>query len=134
MQGGPDPARERWRWRWPAIGVGVGLATIAAWALAGIGGASFGPSTTGAVAGISAETPNTWQLAFLVALVVGSTIAASTRGGMWARGETAGRLAGLFVGGALLGAGAIVAGGCNLGHGLSGVAQLNVYRSSPWRR
>lgn len=124
--GTPDPAREPWRWRWPAIGAGVGLATIAGWALAGAGGASFGPSTTGAVSGLIAGAPNEWQLSFLVAIVLGSAIAAGMRGGWWVRGESARRLAGLFVGGLLLGAGAIVAGGCNLGHGLSGVAQLNV--------
>ncbi|MDQ3054702.1 MAG: YeeE/YedE family protein, partial [Actinomycetota bacterium] len=32
----------------------------------------------------------------------------------------------LLVGGFLLGAGGWIAGGCNLGHGLSGMAQLNV--------
>ena len=45
------------------------------------------------------------------------------------RGESARRFAGLFAGGLLLGAGGIIAGGCNLGHGLSGMAQLNVSSS-----
>ncbi|MDH5225006.1 MAG: YeeE/YedE family protein [Actinomycetota bacterium] len=124
--GHTDPSREAWRWHWPAIGVGVGLATIAGWALAGAGGATFGPSTTGAVSSIVAGSPNEWQLSFLVAIVLGSAIAARTHGGWWVRGETIKRLQGLFAGGLLLGAGAIIAGGCNLGHGLSGVAQLNV--------
>ena len=124
--GGGDSSREPGRWRWPAVGAGVGLATVAAWALAGVGGASFGPSTTGAVSGVVAGTPSSWQLSFLAALVLGAALAARTRGGWWVRGESARRLSGLFVGGVLLGAGAIVAGGCNLGHGLSGVAQLNV--------
>lgn len=120
-----DP-RESWQWRWPTIGVGVGLATVAGWALAGAGGATFGPSTTGAVSGLVAGTPNEWQVSFLVAIVLGSALAARTRGGWWVRGESAHRLANLFIGGLLLGAGAIVTGGCNLGHGLSGMAQLNV--------
>ncbi len=124
--GRTDPSSEPWRWRWPAIGTGVGLATVAGWALAGAGGATFGPSTTGAVSGLVAGTPNEWQLSSLVAIVFGAAIAARARGGWWVRGESARRLAGLFVGGLLLGAGAIVAGGCNLGHGLSGMAQLNV--------
>ena len=124
--GDANPSRASWRWRWPTVGAGVGLATVAAWALAGVGGASFGPSTTGAVSGVVAGAPSFWQLSFLAALVLGSALAARTRGGWWVRGESARRLAGLFVGGVLLGAGAIVAGGCNLGHGLSGMAQLNV--------
>ena len=121
-----DPPRESWQWRWPMIGVGVGLATVAGWALAGAGGATFGPSTTGAVSGLVAGAPNEWQLSLLLAIVLGSAFAARTRGGWWVRGESARRLGGLFIGGLLLGAGAIVAGGCNLGHGLSGMAQLNV--------
>jgi uncharacterized membrane protein YedE/YeeE len=127
--GHADPSREAWRWHWPAIGVGVGLAAVAGWMLAGAGGATFGPSTTGAVSGIVDGSPNEWQLAFLVAIVGGSAVAARRHGGWWVRGESARRFTGLFAGGLLLGAGGIIAGGCNLGHGLSGMAQLNVSSS-----
>lgn len=114
------------RWRWPMIGVWVGLATVAGWMLAGMGGASFGPSTTGTVSGLFNGSPDGWQIAFLVAIVAGSAFAARTRGGWWVRGETPRRFGELFAGGTLMGAGAIIAGGCNLGHGLSGMAQMNV--------
>ena len=53
-------------------------------------------------------------------------MAARTAGGWRLRGETMTRLLGLAVGGVLLGAGGWIAGGCNLGHGLSGVSQLSI--------
>ncbi|WP_411969469.1 YeeE/YedE thiosulfate transporter family protein [Geodermatophilus sp. YIM 151500] len=62
----------------------------------------------------------------LGAVTVGGWAAARTAGGWWLRGETRVRYGQLALGGALLGAGGRIAGGCNLGHGLSGVAQLNV--------
>ncbi|MFI5593592.1 YeeE/YedE thiosulfate transporter family protein [Amycolatopsis sp. NPDC051758] len=97
------------------------------WALlAGIGGASFGPSTVGAVAGLAAGEPNWWLTAFLPGTVPGAAIAARLTGDLHIRGGRPVRYARLVVGGFLLGEGGWLAGGCNLGHGLSGVAQLNV--------
>lgn len=123
-------ARERpdagWQWRWPVGGVALAVALVVGWITAALSGASFGPSTVGAFASVARGRPNWWLIAFLVALVVGALLAARTAGGWWLRGETAGRYSGLVVGGALLGAGGWIAGGCNVGHGLSGMAQLNV--------
>ncbi len=70
--------------------------------------------------------PSWWLVAFVIGIVVGSFIMSATRGRVEWRGETASRLVQLAIGGALLGAGGRIAGGCNLGHGLSGAAQLNV--------
>ncbi len=94
--------------------------------LAGVGGASFGPSTIGAVTAASAGRPNWCLTAFLVALVPGATFGARTSGGWRMRGETVTRYVQLAVGGILIGAGGLIAGGCNLGHGVSGVAQLGI--------
>lgn len=119
------------RWRWRTSGLTLGVATTAAWALAGWSGAGFGPGTVGAPSavadGLSGEGwSSEWLLAFLVGIVAGSAGWSVARGKLWIRGEDVGRLAGLAAGGALLGAGGRVAGGCNLGHGLSGVAQMSV--------
>jgi uncharacterized protein len=119
------PARP-WQWNWPMAGVALGLAATWTWIMAGAGGVRFGASTVGATGGLADGSPNWWLLAFLVGLVAGATIAARTAGGWWARGETRVRYAQLAVGGFLLGAGAQWAGGCNLGHGLSGMGQLNL--------
>jgi uncharacterized protein len=119
------PARP-WLWNWPKAGLALGLAATWTWITAGAGGVTFGASTVGAVGGLAEGSPNWWQLAFLVALVPGATIAARTAGGWWPRGETRARYAQLAVGGFLLGTGAQLAGGCNLGHALSGMGQLNL--------
>ncbi len=123
---GREAPRHGWQWGWRPLGVALGVALIAGWALAAAGGSSFGPSTVGAVAGVASGRPNYWLLAFLPGLVAGATLAARTAGGFRVRGEQPVRYAQLAVGGFLLGAGGWIAGGCNLGHGLSGVAQLNV--------
>jgi uncharacterized protein len=107
------------------------VATTVAWALAGWSGASFGPSTVGAPSAIADGLSgdgwgNEWLLAFLVGIVVGSALWSIVSGKLWVRWDGLLRLIGLAAGGVLLGAGGVIAGGCNLGHGLSGVAQMSV--------
>lgn len=121
-----EAGRPTWQWGPVTLGVGLGIAIVAGWVLARIGDASFGPSSVGAVASIAAGSPRWWLIAFLVGIVLGGLVSARTGADWWWRWEDRGRLVGLFVGGVLLGAGGWIAGGCNLGHGLSGVAQLNV--------
>lgn len=123
---GRDSPTHNWQWGWPLIGVGLGVAITAGWALASIGGVSFGPSSVGAVASVASGSPNYWLITFLLGIVAGGTLSAHTAGGFWLRGEEPVRYVQLAAGGLLLGAGGWIAGGCNLGHGLSGVAQLNV--------
>ena len=115
-----------WQWNAPQLGVALGLVTIAGWVLAKAGGSGFGPSTVGASASVASGSPDWWLIAFLLAIVAGAAIAARTAGGWRLRGETPVRYGRLAAGGFLLGAGGWIAGGCNLGHGLSGAAQLNV--------
>ncbi len=113
-------------WSWPRIGIALGAATVAGWSLAAAGGSSFGPSTVGASYGVRAGAPPWWLIAFLVGLVIGAAVSARLAGELVPRGETRVRYVQLLVGGFLLGGGGWIAGGCNLGHGLSGAAQLNV--------
>ncbi len=119
-------AAHTWQWTWPVAGVALGVGATFTWAAAGASGAGFGASTSGAVASIAGGSPAWWRIAFLAALVPGATVAARTAGGWWLRGEVGVRYVQLATGGALMGAGARWAGGCNLGHALSGVAQLNL--------
>jgi uncharacterized protein len=95
--------------------------------LAGAGGETFGPSTTGTAASpVHGDGVDVWLLAFLAAIAVDAQVAAARTRTLWVRGEATRRYAGVAVGGALLGVGAQLAGGCNLGHGMSGAAQLNL--------
>lgn len=117
---------EPWQWGPWRTGLLLGVALTAVWALAAAGGSSFGASSVGAVSAAVDGDPNWWLTAFLVGLVLGSLASATAAGVVWWRWETAGRLAGLLVGGALIGAGGWWAGGCVLGHGLSGATQLGI--------
>ena len=123
---GRESPEHTWQWGWRRIGIGLGAAITAGWALASVGGVSFGPSSVGAVASAADGSPNYWLITFLLGIVAGGALSARTAGGFWVRGEEPVRYLQLAVGGLLLGAGGWIAGGCNLGHGLSGVAQLNV--------
>lgn len=114
------------QWPWLAGGAALGLTLVGAWALAGIGGHDFGPNTEGAVSSLLRGDPNRWEGAFVLALVPGAFVAAGTTGALRFARSHAGRLARLLLGGIVLGLGGQIAGGCHLGHGLSGVAQLGI--------
>lgn len=114
------------QWAGARLGVALGAATVAGWVLASLGGSPFGPSSVGAATSVAVGAPNWWLLAFLLGIVAGGTVGARVAGQVRVRGEHPVRYGRLATGGALLGAGGWIGGGCNLGHGLSGVAQLNV--------
>ncbi|MFL6160010.1 MAG: YeeE/YedE thiosulfate transporter family protein [Marmoricola sp.] len=110
----------------PAFGLALGAVVVLGWALAAIGGSSFGPSSVGAVVSVSDGHPNGWLISFLAGVAAGGFASALRRHELEVRGETGTRYVGLAIGGFLLGAGGWIAGGCTIGHGLSGTAQLNI--------
>ncbi len=67
-----------------------------------------------------------WILLGLVSIIPGSFIAARRAGTLWVRGETSRRCAQLAAGGFVMGVGAGIAGGCNLGHSMIGVPLLSL--------
>ncbi|MGO8609286.1 YeeE/YedE thiosulfate transporter family protein, partial [Rhizobium johnstonii] len=75
---------------------------------------------------LASGSPNVWLLSFLLGIVGGGSLGGHRVSAVWVRGETPVRYLQLGTGGLLLGAGGWIAGGCNLGHGLSGLAQMNV--------
>lgn len=121
-----NPSQPPWQWGWQRTGTALGAVTIAGWILARVGHSPFGPSTVGATVSVIDGHPNWWLIGFLAGITGGAVIAATTAGGSNLRGEEPVRYLRLLAGGFLLGAGGWIAGGCNLGHGLSGVAQLNI--------
>ena len=119
-------------WSWLPLGLSVGLFTSLAWLLARAGGANytFGTSRvpTMLYESLSGATDpgNLWIPVALIALLPGSFIAARRACTFWARGESSGRYTQLAAGGLLMGIGAGISGGCNLGHSLVGVPLLSL--------
>ena len=119
-------------WSWLPLGISVGIFTSLAWLLARVGGANytFGTSRVPTMLYESllggAESGNLWIPVALIALLPGAYIAARRAGTFWARGETPTRYAQLAAGGLLMGIGAGISGGCNLGHSLVGVPLLSL--------
>jgi hypothetical protein len=117
-------------WGWPALGVAVGVFGSLAWLLARAGGSNYTFGTSGVPANALAALTqgggggSMWIPVALVGIVPGSFVAAATAGTLWIRGESLRRYAELALGGFLMGVGAAIAGGCNLGHSLVGVPLL----------
>lgn len=120
------------RWQWPALGLATGVVVSVAWLLAQTAGSDYPYGTsrvpTGVFEALSGQMGggSVWIPVALASLVPGALLAAWLSGTLWVRGETAGRYGGLAGGGFLMGVGAAIAGGCNLGHSLVGVPLLSL--------
>lgn len=118
-------------WGWPLLGLATGLFASFAWLLARAGGANYTYGTSSVPSGIvralaGSSGGSIWIPLALISLIPGAYIAARRAGTLWLRGETTQRYAELAVGGLLMGIGAGIAGGCNLGHSLVGVPLLSL--------
>ena len=127
----PRPDRGK-LWSWLALGLGVGLFTSLAWLLAEWGGSNYPYGTSGVPTSLflavtqGADLWSLWITVSLISLVPGAFIAAKLGGTLWVRGESTRRYLELAGGGLLMGIGAAISGGCNLGHSLVGVPLLSL--------
>lgn len=129
-----------------AAGAGIGLLAVAGWLLTGwLSQDEFAPTRprsltiTGPLARLSLSVGSgqhvVWQFGttFISGVFVGALLSAlynswfkaGSGGFRWQQPES-GRLPHYLLGGAMMGIGAIVAGGCNIGQGLSGVSTLSL--------
>lgn len=119
-------------WGWLPLGLSTGIVISAAWLLARAGGSDYIYGTSGVptamlvALGGEGSGGSLWIPVALLSIVPGAFLAARVSGTLWIRGETALRYAELGAGGFLMGVGAGVAGGCNLGHSLVGVPLLSL--------
>jgi hypothetical protein len=119
-------------WDWARLGLAVGFFTGLVWLLAEVGGANYTYGTSGVPTNVltalteGSQDGSLWIPAALVSLIPGAFLAAVTSGTLWVRGESLRRYVGLALGGFLMGVGAAIAGGCNLGHSLVGVPLLSL--------
>lgn len=119
-------------WGWLPLGAVLGAFLSLAWLTARAGGSDYTFGTSRVPTGIfealsgSGGDGALWIPLTLISLVPGTLIAARLSGTLWVRGETMRRYAELGSGGLLMGIGAGIAGGCNLGHSMVGVPLLSL--------
>ena len=119
-------------WPWYLTGGVIGLVAIAAWYFSALEFRDYGLSIvqpTNAISGLllTGETGGiNWASWFLAGLVPGAIAAAWKSGDLSLRVPSASRLVQNLGGGVLMGLGANLAGGCNIGHGVTGISVLSV--------
>jgi uncharacterized membrane protein YedE/YeeE len=126
--------RDRFRigWSWQRSGAIIGVLALAAWLLSAMQGRNFGLSFTQPTVALarflaSGETAGISVASFIVlAVPVGAFVAAAAAGEAVLRAPDPRRLVRQFAGGLTMGSGAAVAGGCNIGHSVTGVSTLGV--------
>jgi len=128
-----SPRGERGKlWNWLLLGLAAGLFMSFAWLLARAGGSNYTYGTSGVPSAVVGALlgqdggGSLWIPIALVCLIPGAFIASRRAGTFWFRGESTRRYAQLAGGGLLMGIGAGIAGGCNLGHSLVGVPLLSL--------
>jgi uncharacterized membrane protein YedE/YeeE len=118
-------------WGWMAAGIVIGLIGIAAFPLSAATGRSYPLGITGGWVSlektlVTGENAISWEVLLVIGVVLGSAIAALIAGEFKLRSPAPVVLIQTFAGGLLMGFGAVTAGGCNIGHILSGVPQLSI--------
>lgn len=120
-------------WTWRRTGLLLGLVGVVAWPLSALAGRDFGmaviPGTVEAVKFASGNPVSFrgfggWDILFVFGLPLGAYFAARREGSITASVPNATGLAKALTGGIGLGAGASLAAGCTVGHGLTGVPLL----------
>jgi hypothetical protein len=117
-------------WNWKITGVVVGAIALGAWVVSGLTLRDYGLSftqptvaigryvTTGDSSGMS------WATYQLIGVPIGALVSSLFASEFSLRMPKPGRAAAQFGGGLMMGFGAAVAGGCNIGHGITGISSL----------
>lgn len=118
-------------WTWVGTGVAIGLVALAAWLSSSETGRFYGLSVTGPIRSLFqyAVTGETafldWGSYMLLGLIGGAWVGGALHGEAKLRLPQPRRTLQALGGGLLMGFGAQVAGGCNIGHSLTGLAVLS---------
>jgi len=119
-------------WSWPVTGLVLAAVAISAWLFSSLEGRDYGLSfvqptnavsrwlTTGNGSGMN------WSTWFLLGIVPGAFVAAWRGNDLSFRVPDARRTMMNLSGGVLMGLGATLAGGCNVGHGITGLSVLSI--------
>lgn len=119
-------------WTWQRTGLIVGVLALAVWLLSVMQGRHFGLSFTQPTVAltrflIGGDTSGLSVASFIVLGVpLGAFLAAKMAGEVILRLPEPGRFVRQFGGGLVMGIGASIAGGCNIGHSVTGVSTLGI--------
>ena len=117
-------------WGWMTTGVVVGLIGIVAFPLSAAAGRNYPLGITdgwiGLVKGIFLGEAFGWGTMLIIGIILGALVAAVINREFKFRIPTLGMLSQVFIGGLLMGFGAVCSGGCNIGHTLSGLPLLSI--------
>ena len=121
-------------WGWIPTGVVIALVGMAAFPLSAEAGRNYPLGITSGwlkigqmtQPGVPFDNSLKWDMWLIVGIIVGAAIAAFIAKEFKLRMPPARMLAQTFIGGALMGFGAVCSTGCNIGHILSGVPQLSI--------
>lgn len=118
-------------WNFWITGIAIGIIGILAFAINYWAGTLYPLGITGGwnsaltvfTGGLDQMNVFLW---IVIGIVIGAAVSAAIAGEFKLRAPNASTLLKQFMGGGLMGIGAAVAGGCNIGHGLSGVPMLAI--------
>ncbi len=115
------------QWSWRRTGLLMGLIGAAAWPMSSLSARDFGMAIVPGTVSLLAEPLTrfvTWDALFVLGIPAGAFVAARQVGPVAASKASLGDASKRFAGGFGLGAGASLAAGCTVGHGLTGVPLL----------
>ncbi len=121
-------------WSWVPTGIVIGLISIVAFPLSAAAGRNYPLGITSGwlkigqmfMPSVPFADSLKWDMWLIVGIVVGAAIAALMAKEFKLRKPAGRMLVQTFIGGALMGFGAVCSTGCNIGHILSGVPQLSI--------
>jgi uncharacterized membrane protein YedE/YeeE len=119
-------------WPWWGTGIVIGIIGMIAFPASAAAGRNYPLGITGGwstfLSALVKGDANvlSWETFLVIGVVIGAAISASIAGEFKLRAPGPGRLVQQFIGGLLLGIGAVIANGCNIGHVLSGIPQLAI--------
>ncbi len=118
-------------WDWRGAGLALGAVGVVAWLSSTASGRSYGLSMTGPLrtwfdGAFHGRLVVDWGTLLIVGLLLGSFLSALAHSELRWRVPKSERLLQSGVGGLLMGFGAQLAGGCTIGHSLTGLSVLSV--------
>ena len=119
-------------WKWYSTGLAVGLLALLGWVFSAYSQRDYGLSFTQPTVSLVRLLFNSdsgginWSTYFILGVPAGALIAAILSKDFSFRIPSPGRFLQQMGGGSLMGLGAALAGGCNIGHGITGISTLSV--------